>query len=221
MKILLALSLSLMTGLAFAQNYQNNQYNENNYDNTYDEYQDGEGAQRMELAQEGQRHMFEFNVDSAMRAAVSFDKIKTKGTSSDNNTNSDISFNYAYGVHRFLQAGVRFNYFTGVKGSEDEEDLALSFGAILNSSEDFTNAGFVSLYVGGGWAQQFGDNSSRDDLRFATLAIGKRFPLDRWGIKHVTYTPEVALKMTNSTTDESIDYAQSLQLRILQFSVFF
>lgn len=218
MKIILALALSLMTGVALAQNYQN-------YDNSYNsgdaQYQQDVGSQRMELAQPGMRHMFEFNVDSALRAAISFDKIKTKGASSDNNTNSNLSFNYAYGVHRFIQAGMRFNYFSGVNGTEDEENMDFSVGGILNSSEDFTNAAFVALYVGAGWAQQFGNDASRDDLRFATLSVGKRIPLERWGIKHVTYTPEIALKMTNSTTDESIDYAQSLQLRFLQFSVFF
>jgi hypothetical protein len=51
--------------------------------------------------------------------------------------------------------------------------------------------------------------------------VGKRFPLDRWGIKHVTWTPELAFKFINSTTDESIDYSQSAQLRLLQFSVLF
>jgi hypothetical protein len=79
----------------------------------------------------------------------------------------------------------------------------------------------VSLFLGLGYQQQFGNNGSRDDLRLATVAMGKRFPLTMFGLKHVSFTPEVALKTLNSTTNDSLDYSQSLEFRLLQFSVFF
>lgn len=210
MKKIFALGLSLMAGSLFAQDY-NRDY----------EFRQNMEANRVPAAAEGMRHMFEFNVDSVESAALSFDKIKTKGQDADNGTNIDLDLNYAYGVHPNLQVGTRFEFFSGVKGSEDAENLSLSVGGIFNTNPDFTRSPFVSLYVGAGWAQQFGNDSSRDDLRFATLSIGKRFPLEHLGLKHVVFSPEVSAKFVNSTTDESLDYSQSIQFKLLQFSVFF
>lgn len=177
-------------------------------------------TERTPAAGEGVQHMFEFNIDSILAGAVSFDKSKVKGTSSDNDTKANLSLNYAYGVAPLLQVASRFNYFSGISGGSDIENFDLSLGGILNNKEDFTTAGYVSLYVGAGWTQNFGA-STRDDLRFASVALGKRFPLEVMGIKHVTYTPEVAVKMANSTNDSGLDYSQSLEFRFLQFSVFF
>lgn len=210
MKKIFALGLSLMAGSLFAQDY--------NRDHQY--RQDME-ANRVPAAAEGMRHMFEFNIDTVESAAISFDKIKTRGQDADNGTNIDLNMNYAYGVHPNLQIGTRFEFFSGIKGSEDVENLSLSVGGIFNTNSDFTRSPFISLYVGAGWAQQFGNDSSRDDLRFGTLSLGKRFPLEMLGIKHVVYSPEVSAKFVNSTTDESLDYSQSIQFKILQFSVFF
>ena len=226
MKKIIAVGLALMTSTAFAQTYINNDEADYQSDTKYTQNMDTAGtdeggATRVPAAAEGVRHMFEFNIDSIEAAAVSFDKIKTKGQSSDNESNIKLDLNYAYGAARLLQTAVRFNYFTGVQGSEDQENLGLSVGGILNSTDDFKNASYLSAYIGIGWAQQFGDSPSRDDLRFGSLSVGKRFALEQFGIKHVTYTPEVSLKISNSTTNESLDYSQSLQFKVLQFSVFF
>ena len=99
-------------------------------------------------------------------------------------------------------------------------------GVIANSNSDFTQAAYLSAFVGMGYNQNFSKPTAttrrfRDDLRTGTLALGKRVPLDRWGIKHVVYSPEVALTFTNSTTDESFDYRQAVELRLFQFSAFF
>lgn len=176
--------------------------------------------ERMPAAAEGMRHMFEFNVDSVLSGAISFEKSKIKGSGADNDTKANLSFNYAYGIASFLQVGTRFNYFSGIAGGSDLENFEISFGGILNTMEDFTQSAYLSLYFGAGWAQDFG-GSTRDDLRLVTMALGKRLPLDRWGLKNVTYTPEIALKSVTSTNDSSLDYSQALELRFLQFSVFF
>jgi hypothetical protein len=201
MKKIFALGLTLVAGSAFAQ--------------------DTGGSRSVATAAEGMRHMFEFNLDSVESAAISFDKIKTKGQDTDNGTNLDLSLNYAYGVTSQIQAAARFDYFSGVNTSEDEENFGLAVGAIYNFSEDFLSALYVSAYLGVGFAQQFGDNASRDDLRSGTFSFGRRFPLDMFGVKHVVYSPEVSMKFVNSTTDESLDYSNSLQFKVLQFSVFF
>ena len=213
MKKIFAFGLTLLAGSAFAQTYHG--------DTQYRQNMEAKGAPGIPGAAQGMQHMFEFNIDSIEAAALSFDKIKTQGQDADNGSNLNLSLNYAYGVHTFLQAAVRFDYFSGVNGTEDEENMNLAVGGILNFDENFEQALYTSLYVGAGWAQQFGDGASRDDLRFATLSVGKRMPLDAFGIKHVVYSPEVSIKLVNSTTDQSLDYSQSLQLKFLQFSVFF
>lgn len=201
MKKIFALGLTLLAGSALAQ--------------------DTGGATRVPAAAEGMRHMFEFNLDSVEAAALSFDKIKTKGQEADNGTNLDLSLNYAYGVTSQIQAAARFEYFSGVETSVDEERFGLAVGAIYNFSEDFLNTLYTSAYLGLGFAQQFGANDARDELRNVSFSVGRRFPLDMFGVKHVVYSPEVSLQFVNSTTNESLDYSHSLQFKVLQFSVFF
>jgi hypothetical protein len=209
MKKILALSLALLSGSAFAQDTQDkNQKMETG------------GTDRVPAAAEGMRYMFEFNADSMLNGVLSFDKSKVNGSDSDTDTKANISLNYAYGVAPQLQIASRINYFNGILGDGDLENFDFSIGAIFNTKEDLTEAGYVSLYFGAGWSQDFGAGT-RDDLRISTLAIGRRIPLTTWGLKHVTYTPEVAMKSVNSTTGEGLDYSTSLQFRFLQFSVFF
>jgi hypothetical protein len=171
-------------------------------------------------AAEGVQNMFEFNVDSVVAAAVAFDNSKAKGSDTTNDTRANISLNYAYGLAPLVQLGFRMNYFNGMSGANDHENFDFAVGGIFNNMEDFTQATYISLYLGAGFAEEYGPNT-RDDLRFATLAIGKRFQLDRFGLKHVTYSPEIAVKNVSSTTSQALDHSQSLQFRILQFSVFF
>ena len=80
MKIILALGLSLMTTAAFSQDYDSGSYEDTSYDQGVGDaqFQEAPRSQRMELAEPGVRHMLEFNVDSALRAAVSFEKVKTR-----------------------------------------------------------------------------------------------------------------------------------------------
>ncbi len=189
------------------------------HDHRYTKWQRME-MERMPAAMEGVRHMFEFNVDSALRGAFAFDNSKVRGEDATNDARSDLSLNYAYGVAKLFQLGARMNYFSGKSGANDYENFDFSVGGILNSEEDFSRATFVSLYLGAGWAEEFGPNT-RDELQFATLAVGRRFPLEAFGIKHLSYSPEVALKNVSSTTGKALDHSQSMQFRFLQFSVLF
>jgi hypothetical protein len=216
MKKIFALGLALLTGSVFAQTYGHPQYKPFKQQ----EMQEG-GASRVPAAAEGSRHMFEFNIDSIEAGALSFDKTKVKGNDAESGSNLALAGNYAYGATTFLQTALRFEYFSGVENAGDQERFNLSVGGIWNFDQDFTRSIYASAYVGMGFAQQFGANSSRDDLRFGSLSLGKRIPLDMFGIKHVVYSPEVSFKVTNSTTDSNLDYAQSLQFKFLQFSVFF
>lgn len=212
MKKLLVAAMVLATGSSFAQNY---------YGSPNRNPQNQEAGAGTPVANPGSRHMLEFSPEAMEAAVLSFDRIKSKGSDADSGTNLNLDVNYAYGITQYLQAGARFHYLSGLSGANPTEGMAVQLGAIMNFMTDFSQSPFVSLYLGAGFEQQFGNNGSRDDLRLGTLAVGKRFPLTMFGVKHISYTPEVALQTINSTTNDSLDYSQSLEFRFLQFSVFF
>lgn len=170
------------------------------------------------------RHMFEFGADSSLFGLLSFDKSKTRGNESDDDTQLNLDLNYAYSLpmHPRLQLGVRGLYLKDVNSLGDQENWGAQVGAIFNLSDDLQNSAYASLYLGMLWNHDYGSSQAADDeVRIGTVAIGKRFSLEHWGVKHVTYSPEVALQTRNSTTSNSFDYSQDLQIRFLQFSVFF
>lgn len=197
MKTIFALVAAVMVGSAYAQNTSS-----------------------------GNTHMIEFNADSVLQGILSFDKSKTRGASADNDTQLDLTLNYAYSLPMMprLQLGGRVNYEKGTEaGRGDLEDYGLEVGAIINHSADLRNALYASLYLGYGWANTYGNAAAgrKDEVMSSTLAVGKRFGLDRWGISHLTYTPEIALENVNSTTGSALEYSQNIQFRFLQFAVFF
>lgn len=213
MKKFLVVALALATGSVFAQNA--------NYGTRYQNQEASSTGSGLDLAQPGQRHMVEFTPDTLHAAVLSFNRTKNSGTSADSDTDINFQTNYAYGIHRFLQVGFRFGYASGLSGAANTEELKLQVGGIVNFNQDFTQAAYASVWLGAGFIQDFSSPGTRDDMRYGTIAVGKRFPLTMFGVKHVVYSPEVALAMANSTTDEKLDYSQSLQFRALQFSVFF
>ena len=175
------------------------------------------------------RHMFEFNADSTIRGLVSIDKNKTRGNNADNNVQFDVDLNYAYSLPRLpqLQLASRFNYNKGtVGGRGDYEDYGLAVGGIYNfnpgmSSLDLQNATYVSAYIGFGWNNNYTSPRSTDEVLSGTVAVGRRFSLEPIGLKNVSWSPEVAFQNLNSTTGSQLQYSQSLQFRVLQFSAFF
>ncbi len=173
----------------------------------------------------GTQHMFEFNADSVLQGVFSFDKSKTKGSSADNDTQLDLNLNYAYSIPTMprLQVGGRVNYEKNTAGGRgDLEDYGLEVGAIVNWMADLANSPYASLYLGVNWANTYGVSEGRkDEVLTGTVAVGKRFSMETLGIKHLTYSPEIALENLNSTTGSNLEYSQNIQLRFLQFSVFF
>ena len=202
MKTILALATALIMGTAVAQ----------------------EGSSPLDSST-GSRHMFEFNADSILQGVLSFNKVKNNGQKADNDTALNLKLNYAYSLPQMprIQVGTRFMYEKGnVTGQGDAENYGLALGAIYNHSADLRNSIYLSLYAGLGWYNTYGAGLNDDEVLTTTLALGKRFSLESWGINHLTYTPEIAIQSENSTTSANgVEYAQDLQLRFLQFSVFF
>lgn len=178
---------------------------------------------------ENPKHMFEFNVDSVLQGAFSFDKTKLRGSSSDNDTQMKLDLNYAYTLMgmRNVQLGARTNYWKDTSASQgDFENYGFQVGGIWNFSMtvndvNIMDAMYMSLYLGLGWNNNYSGRNRKDELMTSTLSLGRRYPLLPWGLKHVVYSPEVTLQSRNSTTGEQLEYAQSFQVRFLQFSVFF
>lgn len=218
MKTILAVAaLSLATG-AFAQtNYNSNSGSQSNNGlfggNLNVQNQDAKAA-------DGQRHMVEFTANSVPSLIYSIEKTKTKGTDSDNDSDTNLAFNYAYAIHPNIQIGGAFNFFNGVFSNNDVERMDLQAKAWFNfKGGDLQNSAYVVAGLGAGYAQTFGNNGGRDDLVIASVGVGKRFSLQRFGVEHLTWSPEIALTNTNSTSDNSFDYRQATEFRVLQFSV--
>lgn len=175
----------------------------------------------------GTRHMFEFNADSVLGGLFSLDKSKTPGSSADNDSELDLRLNYAYQLPMMqrIQVGGRVNYLKDTNSSGDIENWGFQVGGIYNHSNDLRNSLYASLYVGMNWNKEYSSTARGgnfdDEVLISTLAFGKRYSMEGWGIKHLTYTPEIALQNRNSTTRGDFEYNQSLQFRFLQFSVFF
>lgn len=214
MKTILALVTAMSFGTAFAQSSMRGQ--QNNFGGMLDiEKQEAK-------ATEGQRHMIEFDAQSIPSLVYSIEKLKTKGTDSENESGSNLGFNYAYSIHPNIQVGGRFKYFNGRSANNDAEELNVQVGGWFNTKAgDLQNSPYASLHLGAGYAQTFGTGGGRDDLILTTLAAGKRFSMENWGVKHVTWTPEIALVQTNSTNDKNFDYRQALEFRLIQFAVIF
>jgi hypothetical protein len=205
MKTILALFTALSLGTAFAQS-------------------SGEPMLNIEprgtKAEMGQRHMVEFTADSLPTLIYSMTKTKTKGTSSDNDSSSQLSLNYAYAIHPNIQVGGKLNYFNGLFANNDVEQLDVQAGLWLNSKAgDLKNSPYINFLIGTGYAQTFGANGGRDDIFLGTIAFGKRYSLERFGVNHVSWTPEIAFTSQNSTANSSYDYRQATEFRLLQFSV--
>jgi hypothetical protein len=80
---------------------------------------------------------------------------------------------------------------------------------------------YLSLFTGLEWLQTYGNGNPRDEVWKTTFAFGKRFGLARWNVAHLVYSPEIALVTANSTKGTTVEYQQNVQLRFLQFSLFF
>ncbi len=169
--------------------------------------------------------MFEFNADSVLQGVLGFNRSKTKGESADNDSVVDLDLNYAYSLPQMprIQVGARVMYNIGSEAAMgDFENYGMQIGAIYNHSADLRNSIYLSLYGGLAWYNRYGAGSTPDDeVISSTLALGKRISLENWGINHLVYTPEIALHSENSTTGSTIEYTQNLELRFLQFSLFF
>ncbi|WPU66266.1 hypothetical protein [Peredibacter starrii] len=171
----------------------------------------------------GQRSMIEFNADSLLNGVLSFSKSKSKDQNADNSMDLDLRLNYAYQLPQFdkLQLGGGVNYKSGTEsGRGDIEDYGFNVAAYLNNTSDLQNAYYASVKWGLEWANTL-SGGGRDEVGTIQLAVGKRVDLSYFGIRHLTYTPEIAFVNQDSTTGGALEYSQNLEFRFLQFSVFY
>ncbi len=219
MKSILALATVLLMGSAYAQS----DYESSSSQSWGDSFSTGSGTGQG-AATGGDMYMIESNVDSLIRGAYSFDKSKSRGKSADNDSELDLNLNYAMKFMDKWQGGVRLNYLKDTDSSGDREDYGFQVGAFYNFNDNLQESMYLSLFTGLEWNNFYGTGTADDEVWKTTFALGKRFGLARWNVAHLVYSPEIALLTANSTTGSkgsNLEYAQSVQLRFLQFSLFF
>lgn len=220
-KTILAATALLMTS-AYAQTNYENTPSDYGSDNAWSDDYRGSGMGTGQSASgASDQHMIESNVDSLIRGAYSFDKTKTRGSSADNDSQADLVLNYAVKFHDKWQFGTRLNYLNKTAQAGDTENFGFQLGVFYNFSENLMQSSYLSLFSGLEWQRTYGNGNPRDEIWKTTLAAGKRFTLARWNIAHLVYSPEIALVTANSTTGTNVEYGQNVQLRFLQFSLFF
>jgi hypothetical protein len=174
------------------------------------------------LAQ-SQKHMILFDADSILQGAWSLSRVKEKGSGPDSESQLNLRLNYFYTVPKLkqLQVGGAFLYQkdTGLTGNF--ENYGGQIGAIWNFDKNLEKALYLKGLVGLTWNNEYGANSNSDEQYNLTAAVGKRFSLADYGLRHVTWTPEIAYTAKDSTTKGDFDYSSAIEFRFLQFSVLF
>jgi hypothetical protein len=168
---------------------------------------------------QGRHHMVELSSSSIPRLVFSDEKTEAKDGGSQTDSSWNLGMNYAYTIHPNIQLGGRFNYSKGTVASSESEQLDISAVGWFNLTDDLANSIFASLSIGKGFVQTYGSSGPRDDLWLTAISVGKRFNLNRLGVSHLSWTPEIALLNENATTDNSFDYRQVTEFRLIQFSV--
>lgn len=170
------------------------------------------------------RHMIGFDAQSILNSAISLTKTKNGGQNVDDRTRFRLTANYAYSLMSMprLQLAGRINYDAQTR-NRDTEDYGFQIGAYLNHSDDLMNSAYIGGFVGMQWNNQYSGSATHDENRLGSIMLGKRFDLKRWGVHHLTYTPEVAYVSQTATNASSagVQWTQAIEFRVLQFAVFF
>lgn len=182
------------------------------------------------FAMHDSNHMLEFSADSLLQSTLSFNHSKSRGSNGENDTSLDLNLNYAYQLSSLkqFQLGTKLSYNKGTdQTAVDFENYGFKIGGFLNLSHwnspeslDLLNSYYISVFLGMDWANNYSGANRKNELLTSVISYGKRFDLGRWKISHLSYSPEIALENVNSTTGSGVEYSQSIQFRMLQFSMF-
>lgn len=180
-----------------------------------------------QTASNGTKHMIEFNSDSVLQSTLRLNKSKQAGASVNDDVEFDLSAGYARQLDSMprLQLAGRVAYLKGEDQKTDIENYGFQVGAIWNHRADLMDTLYASLYTGLTWNRSYGAGNIMTEFWNTNLAVGKRMPMTRFGMSHVVWSPELALVSSNATNAGNrpgkIEYSQSIEFRLVQFSVFF
>lgn len=176
----------------------------------------------MSLSAFAQKHMVQIGTDNTTIGNLSWESEKTRGSNSSESKAAYAFANYAMTVTSNLQAGVKGEIFNVSSDGSSSDSFGLQVGGIYNLDTDLKKSLYASLYVGWEWGNQVDDTfeDERTEEFSSTLAVGKRFPLSFIN-ENVTYSPEIAYVSKNPTKTSGTEWTQSLEFRIIQFSIFF
>lgn len=155
-------------------------------------------------------------------------------------TNGNIALNYAYTLRPRLQLGLAISNFSskreykatnGQKGKVTHDHFNVGAFAILNFSDALADAwylGFMATYFNeeDETTNKTVLNYLEDDKSGETfeLSFGKRFSLERYGISHITYSPNLSVYVQRARKDYEDDGLQDMMgvnLELVKFDVLF
>ncbi len=171
-----------------------------------------------------QKHMVEFNADTALIGRMSFNNSKHRDESSTEDKFGYLIGNYAYTVAPQIQFGFQASYTKFRSSFGTSEAIGALVGPTYNFSSDLANSLYLSLYAGWEWEHSYikDFDNSHDENFITRVALGKRFPLTMLKLDTVTYSLELSFTNTNGTKARSdTEWETDFSIKFLQFSVLF
>jgi hypothetical protein len=152
----------------------------------------------------------------------------------------NMALNYSYAVTPQLQLGLFFsnrhderNFKTanGKSGRFEQETQQIGLQALWNFSrhlEDSLYAGVMLSHMNHedetAHVEPFDYLEDDRSAQSADFILGKRFGLQRWGIKNITYSPSISVFVSNSQKDyddDGIEESYGVTLNLIKFDVLF
>jgi len=157
-----------------------------------------------------------------------------------NITKGDLTLNYSYAFFSQFQLGLfysnshdqrRFKTANGSTGEIEFKSQHIGLQALWNFSENLQESWYLGALVS---HMNLEDETSKteplnylEDDRSAQsidFILGKRFGLDQWGLKNISYSPSLSIFITNSQKDyedDGIDKSYGFSLNLIKFDVLF
>lgn len=167
------------------------------------------------LAEDVPKHMVSIST-SGLGWSYALEEMSTKDRSAFSDITdfqNNVSFNYAHRITERQQIGLfgHFGHFeytfdrkAGSESRSERETSTLGLYVLHNFSELITEAYYAGLSVSytnmeEEISEDFSDEEGKapietDDLFYTTEAVfGKRFPLTRWNIQNLVYSPQLSV----------------------------
>lgn len=150
-----------------------------------------------------------------------------------------LNYNYIFSNRVMLGAELNYNnekieikYVSGDKETDETTTSTIAVSVGYNFNEDLFNSWWVKGSLGTGSinseTKETGNDPEKTEtdysINFFSIAGGKRFNLDSWGLKNFSYSPSVVVTsatLGDDADDYGIESSTSVQLNVLAFDILF